>query len=389
MPSPSATPPVQFISQQRKLESCIHTLASLPSFAFDLEFDRDRYSYGFTLCLIQLATPDHCFVIDPLENLDLEPLFLLFENPAIQKLMHSGGEDLRLLHALRCYPKNLFDTEIPMRLLNYEQTSLAASLSGILGITLQKDQQKSNWLKRPLTREQVAYAANDVIYLHALQQKLVADIDAKALGWLLQSEEEALSLADYTPEAKTWFLSKDDERYLSPYDQYILNALFTFRDQKAQALNRPAYQVMDESLLRGLASGKIPAEDAPQARGLHHRLRSSAFVKEVKQVLAAAAQAAQAQNRSRELQVRTPLSPAARAARDKGERDKELLFAPIQQELARRFGTFAARYLLSNGAVSQIVTGRTRISQLPQARQQLFFDLARALGLDQALEVYQ
>lgn len=383
------TPPIQFISNQRKLEDCASRLADQPSFSFDLEFDRDRYFYGFTLALVQLATPEQCFVIDPLEDIDLESLYLLFENPDIQKLMHSGGEDIRLLHALQCYPKNLYDTEIPARLLNIEQTSLAASLKEVLGIELQKDQQKSNWLKRPLSREQVQYAANDVLYLYPLQQKLEAEIKVKGLTDLLYSEEAALSLADYTPEVKTWFLKKDDERHLSPYDQHILNALFVFRDKTAQELNKPAYQVMDEQLLRGLAFGDLAPEDLPDAKGLHHRLRSFGFVKDIKQTLQSAKSFAATEKLPTTLQGRTPLTPEQRAARDKGERDKEVLFLPIQQALGQRLGQFAARYLLSNGMVGNIVTGRIRLSDLPPARQALIRETAAGLGLEGSLAYYQ
>lgn len=389
MSSSSVPRPIQFISQQHQLDACADTLAKEPFFSFDLEFDRDRYSYGFTLALVQLATPEHCFVIDPFADLDLEPLYLLFENPDIQKLMHSGGEDVRLLHALKCYPQNLYDTEIPMRLLNYEQTSLASSLTQILHIELKKDQQKSNWLKRPLSKEQISYAANDVIYLRALQQTLEAEIHAKGLYELLLSEEAALSLADYTPEVKTWFLKKDDERHLSPYDQHILNALLVFRDQKAQMLNKPVYQVIDEQLLRAVAFEHLAAEDLPEAKGLHHRLRNFSFVKEVKEVLAAANDFAQAENLSTKLQSRVHLTPEQRAARDKGEADKERLFLPIQQALSNQLGQFTARYLLSNGMVSQIVTGRVRLQDLPAARRQLITETAGAQGLLAALAAYQ
>jgi len=384
----SSSQPVQFISTQKKLDAAVQALSGVPSFAFDLEFDRDRYSYGFTLCLVQLATPEVCFVIDPLASVSLAPLFSLFADPAIQKIMHSGGEDLRLLHALGCFPHNLYDTDITARLLNYEQCSLAALLFDVMGLLLHKGEQKSNWLKRPLTEGQINYAANDVIYLHRLKEALEEKLAGRPAAALLQSEQAMLSTTKYLPEEKVWFLRKEDERSLSPYEQHVLNTLYVLRDQKARLLDKPAYQVMEEALLRPLATGELPPAALPDAKGMHPRLRNEAFVTEVAATLAAAHAAAAAQNLSRQTGQKPRLSPEQRAARDQGERDKEVVFAPIQQELAARFGQNAARFLLSNGGVSQIVTGRSRIGQLPEGRQQLLVEIAAALGLEASLRNY-
>ena len=274
----SSSQPVQFISTQKKLDAAVQALSGVPSFAFDLEFDRDRYSYGFTLCLVQLATPEVCFVIDPLASVSLAPLFALFEDPAIQKIMHSGGEDLRLLHALGCFPQNLYDTDITARLLNYEQCSLAALLFDVMGLLLHKGEQKSNWLKRPLTEGQINYAANDVIYLHWLKEALEEKLAGRPAAALLQSEQAMLSTTKYLPEEKVWFLRKEDERSLSPYEQHVLNALYVLRDQKARLLDKPAYQVMEESLLRPLATAReVPQcwPASPHWRGRRARVSRS------------------------------------------------------------------------------------------------------------------
>ena len=163
----------ELVATPSRLDACIQALRASPSLAFDLEFDSNLRGYGVTLGLIQIALPDNrCYLIDPLADLDLAPLWAVMEDASIQKLVHSPGEDLRLLHSLKCYPANLYDTEIAARLLDYERTSLTVMLETKLGVTLGGGQQRSNWLQRPLTHEQIVYAAADALHLHALQKVL-------------------------------------------------------------------------------------------------------------------------------------------------------------------------------------------------------------------------
>ncbi|HSR37930.1 MAG TPA: hypothetical protein VLL95_03370, partial [Phnomibacter sp.] len=100
-PHTIASPVTRYIADAAELQHCVDILRQSTVFAFDLEFDRDRYTYGFDLCLMQVATPEVCFLIDPLSKINLQPLFEVFTLPAIRKLVHCPGEDLRLLHSLQ------------------------------------------------------------------------------------------------------------------------------------------------------------------------------------------------------------------------------------------------------------------------------------------------
>lgn len=78
--------------------------------AVDTEFDRDLFSYGFTLCLIQVFGGGQCYIFDPLAKVDLNPLYKsVLENGAITKIFHAPREDLELFHKIKIYPKNIFD----------------------------------------------------------------------------------------------------------------------------------------------------------------------------------------------------------------------------------------------------------------------------------------
>lgn len=372
-------PPVVYIAQQAQVEPCLQELAAAPVISFDLEFDNNRYSYGVTLCLIQVATPTMCYIIDPMEELDLGGLYSIFEDPNIQKLVHSPGEDLRLLHSLGCYPKNVFDTEVVARLLNYEQTSLANMLRVALDHHISKQHQKSNWLRRPLSEGQIQYAAEDVVWLHPLKDLLVAEAETRGLMPLVREEQAMLSTTIHQPPQRTTFLKPADFHSLSPRDQYITNELLRLRDELARDINKPPYQVMNEDLVRALACGQLPPESVIDDPGVHPRYKNSRFANRIAGLLKAARTEANAQALSRELPTREPRSPEQHAASRKASHDKEHLFAPIQQELVKRYGTFATQLLLSNRLVGEILNGN---AQLPRHRKVLFREVATQLGLD-------
>lgn len=374
--------PGTFIQDREALKECLNVLRAESSLAFDLEFDSHRHAYGTTLCLVQVATPVVCFIIDPLAPLDLQGLYDVFANEQIEKIVHSPGEDLRLLHSLGCYPKNLFDTEVVAKLLNYEQTSLSTMLQLKLGYSLDKGQQRSNWLRRPLSSEQIAYAAEDVNGLHALKHILLEEAEAKDLIPYVGEEQDALSSTIYQSERKDFFLKTGDVTNLSPYDQYVLNELFIFRDDLARGLNRPAYQVMDESLLRDVASGSIMPQDAPFAKGVFGGFRNERFGQKLSAKLSAIHEQAQRQELSRR---RPPRNHASGGRTDKTQllEQREAIFAPIQQRLLSRFGEHAARFILSNGTVTELLKGNMKISDIKRRyKQELIKESAQQSGLD-------
>ena len=138
------------------LESCIENLRLCSAIGLDLEFDRDRFAYGFTLCLIQLSDGKHTWLIDPITFGDLESLYRFLEEALPIKIMHAPGEDLTLLQQKGCVVKNIFDTERAARLLDFEQFSLGNLLLYALGVQIDKSQQKTDWVKRPLSAATVS-----------------------------------------------------------------------------------------------------------------------------------------------------------------------------------------------------------------------------------------
>ncbi len=381
--SASGLKPIRFVDTPAALQSCLDDLRACTVIAFDLEFDSHRHSYGVTLCLIQIATPESCYVIDPFAPIALKGIYEVFEDDRILKIMHSPGEDLRLLHSLRCYPKQLFDTEVVARLLNYEQTSLAAMLQEKLGHSMSKQQQRSNWLRRPLSQEQLLYAADDVAFLHQLKDVLVAEAEERDLIPYIAEEQEALSTTIHEPGPKDSFLKQGDFRSLSPYSQHVLNGLFLFRDELARQLNKPAYQVLDEQIVRDLASGDLKPAELSHAKGVYGSYRNAAFAARLASRLEAIRDEGDRLGLARTMPPRQRLSNGERVDREAAAKDKEEKFAPVQQALAARFGAHAARYILSNGTVNELLKRTMSIDGIKRAyKQKLVRETARDLGID-------
>ena len=374
--------PIHLIDQPHALQQSLQELAGCDILSFDLEFDNNSYGYGVTLCLVQVATPRDCYVIDPLANLDLGGLYALFQSTGIQKIVHAPGEDLRLLHSLGCYPQNLYDTEVVARLLNYEHTSLTVLLREKLAVTMDKKQQRSNWLRRPLTEAQVRYAAEDVIWLHPLKAILEAEAAERDLLPFVREEQELLSTTIYPGVTKTNFLKASDLYSLSPREQYIANELLRYRDELARHMNRPAYQVMGEELVRELAAGSRLPQSIVEGPGVHPRFKNTRFVDQLLKRLEQARKAAADQNLSSEKQRQPRLTPAQHAAMQKAAGDREKIFVPIKQALEQQFGSHATKFMLSNKMVSSLVNGSISLQDLPAYRRALIRNIAAAAGID-------
>jgi ribonuclease D len=379
-------PATRYVTDAAGLQACIDILRESSVLAFDLEFDRDRYTYGFDLCLMQVATPAVCFLIDPLSKIDLQPLFEVFTLPHIRKLVHCPGEDLRLLHSLHCYPNNLVDTEVIAKLLNYEQTSLSNMLQLHCGLTIDKKLQTSNWGRRPLSDAQMKYAASDVIYLFELEHKLTEMATVKQVLWAASEEMQHLNSQRYRLEDRQDFLKKNDRHFMSPYDQYVLNELFRWRDQLARQKNKPAHQIMAEEVLRQVAYGKLAPAQVPFQHGVHPMLKSGDMVGKLEQAFQGFHAAAKANGLSRK-RAGQGLTEEERMqlerSKQQTEAAKKQVFQPIQQQLASQWGEHAGRFLFSGTLVNDVLRGAVRISQMqPAYRAQVVQQAAQKLQLD-------
>ncbi|QQG36226.1 MAG: ribonuclease D [Micavibrio aeruginosavorus] len=139
--------------------------------AMGLNNHRDR------LCLVQLSPGNgeaHLVQIAP-GKISAPNLRALLTDAKVAKLFHFGRFDIAILqHSLKIDITNVYCTKIASRLCRTytDKHNLATLCRELLGVELNKQQQSSDWGQARLTREQMAYAADDVLYLHRLREKL-------------------------------------------------------------------------------------------------------------------------------------------------------------------------------------------------------------------------
>jgi ribonuclease D len=129
------------------------------------------------LCLVQLSGGDgNAHLVQmPRGPYQAPRLAALLADPRVLKLFHFGRFDIAVLeHALgiRCEP--VYCTKIAAKLTRTftDRFGLKDLCKELLGVDLSKQQQTSDWGADSLSDEQLAYAASDVLHLHALRTKL-------------------------------------------------------------------------------------------------------------------------------------------------------------------------------------------------------------------------
>jgi ribonuclease D len=244
----------QFIAGPEALEALSREVWNAPWVAIDTEFLRER-TFRPRLCLIQVATPDGVYCVDPLAQ-DIDPLFAALEGGAI-KIGHALRQDLEILHQRRGrLPAPLADTQIAAMLLGYnDQTGYAALVQSELGITLDKRHTRTDWSRRPLSEEQLCYAGNDVRHLPMLHERLVQQLtELGRLDWFEEECGRLLSADRYEDGIGAVAARFVYAHQLAPPAQRALWALIRWREQTARRLDRPRRWILSDEVLMRIAA---------------------------------------------------------------------------------------------------------------------------------------
>jgi ribonuclease D len=246
------------------------------SIAVDTEFVWDRTYYA-DLGLVQVALDgDTCFLLDTVALEDLSPFGELLAAPALTKILHDAPQDLTILRrATGGFPRNVFDTRCAAGLAGLSSTmSLGDLVAATVGVHLPKTESRTDWVRRPLTDEQVEYAAEDVCYLHAVRDELCRRI--AALGRTSWLEEELSTLDDPEPyrEREPWeqFQRVKGSGRASRRELAILRELAAWREEEARRCDRPRGRVVMDKTLMDVSRRKPRTIDAlGSVQGLSRR----------------------------------------------------------------------------------------------------------------------
>ena len=262
---------MQLIETSSDLKKLCAELAKMPFVCVDLEFLRE-HTYFAQLCLIQIATENTAAIVDPLaKDINLQPFFDLMQNPAIIKVFHSGRQDIELIFQLgHCIPSPLFDTQIAASAIGLgDSISYEHLVKYFLNIALDKSSRLSDWSKRPLTAEQVEYAAGDVTHLAKIYPLITQKLQALNRTCWIDDELQTLSNPDLYQINPREIWLKLRHRSHNPKFLTLLRELACWRENRAITKNTPRQSLIKDDLLLNIcAAHPTTKNDLAAVRGM-------------------------------------------------------------------------------------------------------------------------
>lgn len=258
----SRPPPLPtLVADAAALAALAERLRAEPVVAIDTE-SNSFHVYRERVCLIQISTRREDVIVDPL-SVDVATLGEVLCDGR-ETVLHGADYDVRCLRREYGWGlPRLFDTMAAARRLGRTGLGLSALVEAHFGVRLSKANQRSDWGRRPLTREQVAYAALDTHYLLPLYDLLSGELAAR--GALDEARLEFGRIAAVEPREKVfdpegWRRMKG-ARELDPAGRRVLRALWIAREERARAEDRPPFKVLGEHTMLELARRRPRAVD--------------------------------------------------------------------------------------------------------------------------------
>lgn len=265
-------------------------LAREPYVAIDTEFMRDR-TYWPKLCLVQLGGAARQVAVDPLApGIDLAPLLALMADPDVIKVFHAARQDIEIFYQLTgAVPAPLFDTQLAAMVCGYgDEAGYETLVTQVAKARIDKSSRMTDWSRRPLSAQQLAYALGDVIHLRVIYERLVEQLEASGRShWVAQELADLTDPATYQqPPEDAWKRIKVRTR--DPRFMAVLKALAAWREREAQRRDLPRNRVLRDDLTLEVAANRptSTAELAKLRRVSLDRRGAEALVEAVQAALA-------------------------------------------------------------------------------------------------------
>jgi ribonuclease D len=261
----------EMIDNAAGLRDLLVKLRAAGRFAYDSEFIGEL-TYIPKLCLIQVATAEQVSLIDPLAKLDLLPFWDLLCDPAVEKIVHAGPQDLEpVFRHTRRPAANVFDTQIAAGFIGMSYpVSLSKLVREITGVPLGKGLTFTHWDQRPLSASQLRYAADDVRYLVAVREEIGRKL--KTLGHTDWAAAECQTLCDpeqYRFDPEHQYHRVRGASSLQPSGLAVLRELVIWRDSCARMHDLPPRSFLRDEILIDLARNPVKAvEKLARIKGL-------------------------------------------------------------------------------------------------------------------------
>jgi ribonuclease D len=270
-------PEAIWIDRDDELPALAQKLQAQPWIGVDTEFLRERTFFP-KLCLLQLTAEGQIWLIDTLRISSLDPLMPALTAALARKVIHSARQDLEAVYlSTKRVMSPVFDTQIAAGCIGLKpQVGYAELVKTLLDVTVPKGQTRTDWSKRPLTRAQLDYAADDVLYLGNVADHLSHKL--KELGresWVL---EDCLELEDkqlYEPDASQAWGRLRGLAQLAPASRGRAKTIAVWREKQARARDLPRAWILSDAAIFSAAQGSAPPLNDSLAASLEDALKEA------------------------------------------------------------------------------------------------------------------
>jgi len=252
------------ITTTAELADTVEALRRSPFVTVDTEFIRET-TFWPELCLIQMASPDTTALVDPLApGISLKPFFELMGDERVLKVFHAARQDIEIIfHLGRLIPHPVFDTQVAAMVCGFgDSVSYDQLVQRITGAHIDKTSRFTDWRRRPLSDQQLAYALADVTHLIDVYRSLSAELERENRAHWLDEEMEVLTTREtYDPHPEdAWKRLK--MRVRKPIELAVLQNIAAWREREARERNVPRQRVIKDEALFEVAQQQPATPEA-------------------------------------------------------------------------------------------------------------------------------
>jgi ribonuclease D len=257
-------PPFRYITDALEANKALESLRGVDLISLDTETFWDARDSRSHVSLVQITSErGETFVIDTVAT-GVEPVRAIVEEPSVRMVAHNARFDQGMLRGENLSPTSFVDTlSLSRSALILPSHSLASVTEYLFGVPLDKSFQSSNWRRRPLTREQIYYAAKDAHVTLLVYEELRRRLEAEG-RWEL-ALRAALIPDEPTQKAKRVRRPAAPPPPLTPEEKRAVVLLKKWRLARANAERVPAYMICSDRTLECLAHERPATVDALRA----------------------------------------------------------------------------------------------------------------------------